>query len=168
MYGNNYGYYNQTRSIGSPTQPMSNPYMQQPNQMPINNYVQQPILPTQMSVPSTLQGKIVDNAEIVKVTDIPLDGSTSYFPLTDGSAIVTKQLQGDGTSRIVVYKPVIEENKDKEIEENKPKYVTESYFSEKIEKLDNSDVLNDLLDEIKNLRREIKDTKSTRYKDKER
>lgn len=33
----------------------------------------------------------------------------SYFPIADGSAIVTKQLQNDGTSKMVVYKPVVEE-----------------------------------------------------------
>ena len=163
MYGNNYGYYNPTRNTGIQQQPINNQYMQQPTQMPINNYVQQPMLPTQMSI------KIVDSIEMAKNQDILLDGSTSYFALTDGSAIVTKQLQMDGTSKIVIFKP-IEENKDndKEMEENRPKYVTESYFSEKIEKLDNSDVLNDLLDEIKDLKQDIKDFKNSKSKDKEK
>lgn len=60
----------------------------------------------------SLLGKIVDSADAVKVTDIPLDGSVSYFPLVDGSAILTKKLQMDGTSKIVVYKPVVEEEKE--------------------------------------------------------
>ena len=167
MYGNNYGYYNPTRNTGIQQQPINNQYMQQPIQMPINNYVQQPMLPTQMSMPSTLQGKIVDSIETAKNQDIPLDGSTSYFALTDGSMIVSKQLQMDGTSKIVIFKP-IEENKDKEMEENRTKYVTESYFREKIEKLDNSDVLNDLLDEIKDLKQDIKDFKISKSKDKEK
>ena len=59
-----------------------------------------------------LLGKSVDSIEVVKAMDIPLDGSTSYFPLTDGSAIVTKKLMSDGTSRTVIYKPV-NESKDK-------------------------------------------------------
>ena len=166
MYGSNYGYYNPTRNTGIQQQPINN-YMQQPTQMPINNYVQQPMIPTQMSIPSTLQGKIVDSIETAKNQDIPLDGSTSYFALTDGSMIVSKQLQMDGTSKIVIFKP-IEENKDKEMEESRLKYVTESYFSEKIEKLDNSDVLNDLLDEIKDLKQDIKDFKNSKSKDKEK
>lgn len=37
-----------------------------------------------------LQGKIIDNLEVVKATDISLDGSVNYFPLADGSAIATK------------------------------------------------------------------------------
>ena len=54
-----------------------------------------------------LQGKLIDNAEVVKVIEIPMDGSVSYFPLADGSAIVTKQLQKDGTSKTIIYKPSI-------------------------------------------------------------
>ena len=51
-----------------------------------------------------IQGKTIDNIEVVKAIDIPLDGSISYFPLADGSAIVSKQLQQDGTSKIIIYK----------------------------------------------------------------
>ena len=96
MYGNynsfNQPMYTQGTSIPRPTQPMNTPL--------------------------GLFGKVVDSADVVKVTDIPLDGSTSYFPLTDGSAILTKKLQLDGTSKITVYKPVVEEEKPT------PKYVT--------------------------------------------
>lgn len=66
-----------------------------------------------------LQGKSVDNIEVVKAMDIPLDGTVSYFPITDGSAIVTKQLQQDGTSKTIIYKPVEETES-----EEKPKYIT--------------------------------------------
>lgn len=79
-----------------------------------NNTLRQPVTPSI----GGLMGKVVDSADVVKVTDIPLDGSTSYFPLVDGSAILTKKLQVDGTSKIVVYKPVVEEPKET------PKYVT--------------------------------------------
>lgn len=74
--------------------------------------IPRPTIPTQpMNTTLGLFGKVVDSADVVKVTDIPLDGSTSYFPLTDGSAILTKKLQLDGTSKITVYKPVVEEEK---------------------------------------------------------
>ena len=56
-----------------------------------------------------IQGRIVDNADVVRATEISLDGSVNYFPLADGSAILTKQLQMDGTSKIVMYKPVVNE-----------------------------------------------------------
>ena len=54
-----------------------------------------------------LQRTLVDSIEVVRAIDIPLDGSTSFFPLADGSAIVTKQLQKDGTSKTIIYKPSI-------------------------------------------------------------
>lgn len=63
-----------------------------------------------------LQGKTVDNMDVVKAIDIPLDGSISYYPLADGTAILSKQLQQDGTSRIIVYRPE---------EQKQIKYVTE-------------------------------------------
>lgn len=50
-----------------------------------------------------LQGKAVDSIDVVKAMDVPLDGSVTYFPKTDGTAIYTKQLQSDGTSRINTY-----------------------------------------------------------------
>lgn len=83
------------------------PQMYQPN----FNQMYQP----QMYQQTGIQGRIVDNVDVVKATEISLDGSVNYFPLADGSAIVTKQLQQDGTSRMVVYKPVINET---------PKYIT--------------------------------------------
>jgi len=83
--------------------------VEQPNQQPMMTTYQ----PTmQMTKPTTLLGKAVESIDVVKATDIPLDGSISYFPLTDGSAIVSKQLQNDGTSKIIVYKPSQEDKKE--------------------------------------------------------
>lgn len=95
-----------------------------------------------------LQGKSVDSIDVVKAMDIPLDFSISYFPLTDGSAIVTKQLQADGTSKTVVYKPI----EDKEIA-NVPKYITKEDLDKEIKKVDNSSIK----DDIKTLKRKIED-----------
>ena len=101
MY-NNYGY---------------NPYYQPQRFQNVDQQNQQSMMttyqpPLQLTKPTTLLGKSVDNIDVVKATDIPLDGSISYFPLTDGSAIVTKQLQMDGTSKTIIYKPVKEEGKE--------------------------------------------------------
>ena len=41
-----------------------------------------------------------------------MTGSVSYFPLTNGTAIVTKQLQQDGTSKTIIYKPVEEKQEE--------------------------------------------------------
>ena len=99
-----------------------NPYytynQQQPQQMPRQTA---PMYKPQTGI--TLQGKVVDSLDVVKATDIPYDGSVSYFPLTDGSAIITKQLQQDGTSKMVIYKPISDDE-----DNNKPKYMTEAEF----------------------------------------
>ena len=95
-----------------------------------------------------LQGKSVDSIDVVKAMDIPLDGSVSYFPLVDGTAIVTKQLQADGTSKTVVYKPI----EDKEIA-NVPTYITKEDLDKEIKKVDNSSIK----DDIKTLKRKIED-----------
>lgn len=95
--------------------------------------VQQPVQPQPIPQPVQniiLQGKSVDSIEVVKAMDIPLDGSVSYFPLTDGTAIVTKQLQMDGTSKTVIYKPVEEDKKDGN--SNSINYVTSEDFNEKV------------------------------------
>ena len=96
------------------------PQMYQPN----FNQMYQPQM--YQPVPSGIQGRIVDNVDVVKATEISLDGSVNYFPLADGSAIVTKQLQQDGTSKMIVYKPVINET---------PKYITNDDLNNEVTSL---------------------------------
>lgn len=146
MY-NNYGY---------------NPYLQQQR---FQNIEQQPMMPTyqqpmQLAKPSYLLGKSVDNIDVVKATDIPLDGSISYFPLTDGSAIVSKQLQNDGTSKIVVYKPIQEDKKET------MQFATFEDIQNAINDIDLSDIQN-LKDEIKEIKKQLKEFKSKKSKDDE-
>ena len=146
MY-NNYGY---------------NPYLQQQR---FQNIEQQPIMPTyqqpmQLAKSSYLLGKSVDNIDVVKATDIPLDGSISYFPLTDGSAIVSKQLQMDGTSKMVVYKPIQEDKKET------MQFATFEDIQNAINDIDLSDIQN-LKDEIKEIKKQLKEFKSKKSKDDE-
>ena len=98
---------------------------------------------------SGLQGKSIDNLEVVKAMDIPLDGSISYFPLVDGSAIVTKQLQQDGTSKITIYKPI----DDKETA--MPKYATIEDIDERIKGIKMPDTKS-LQDDIKTIKKQIR------------
>lgn len=130
-------------------------YMQQPNVTP-QYQPQSPDYISQMQnayqKPLGLQGKTVDNIEVVKATDIPLDGSISYFPLVDGSSIVTKQLMQDGTSRMIVYKPV-ETTPKTNTTENKEIYVTEEQLEEKLKTFNNEE----LKQEIEKLKKQIKD-----------
>lgn len=136
---NQYGkapYYMQQPIATPQYQPQTTDYMGQ-----MQNTYQKPI---------GLQGKTVDNIEVVKATDIPLDGSVSYFPLVDGSSIVTKQLMQDGTSRMIVYKPAEMEPK---ITENKEIYVTEKQLEEKLSTFNNEE----LKQEIEKLKKQIKE-----------
>ena len=94
-----------------------------------------------------LQGKIVDSVDVVKSMDINLDGSISYFPLADGSAIATKQLQTDGTSKVVVYKAVLSEGKKRD------DYLTK-------EDLENAlkgkyEALGDIMEELKGIKAQL-------------
>ena len=136
-----------------------NPYLYQPQMQRVPNtdgMVQQPqqyMQPIQINKPLGLLGKVVDNIEVVRATDIPLDGSTSYFPLSDGSSIITKQLKADGTSKIVVYKPVDEDNKQQ------PTYITIDEFNERFSEI-NIDAIEDLMEDFKDVKKEIKDLKT--------
>ena len=102
----------------------NNNYYQPPRNLGIQTNYQQPIYQPMYQVPisqptsSGLQGKIVDSIETAKNQDIQLDGSISYFALTDGTAIVSKQLQADGTSKTTIYRPISEEQVEL------PKYAT--------------------------------------------
>ena len=141
---NNYPYYNQYYAL--PVQPqMQRIQPIQPIEQPYQQYMQnQQVYKQQMN----LQGKSVDSIEVVKAMDIPLDGTVSYFPLTDGSAIVTKQLQQDGSSKTVIYKPASLEEVD-----DVPKYVTIEELKESIKKINNDA----LKEEIKAIKKQIKD-----------
>jgi len=123
-------------------------------------YNQQPrqAAPMYKPTPSVLQGKVVDSLDVVKATDIPYDGSVSYFPLTDSSAIITKQLQPDGTTKVIIYKP------DVGGIDTTPKYITEADFDEKIKDINSKD-LKELKDDVKALKRRLEDiTDDIRYK----
>lgn len=144
-------------------QPFNNPYIysnmqpQMPRMQPIETqYIQPQNLYKQ---PMGLQGKSVDSIDVVKAMDIPLDGTISYFPLTDGSAIVTKQLQKDGSSKTIIYKP-INLNFDSI---NNNKYVTESEWNENIPNI--KEELKDIKEKLKNV---IDETKSLSNINKER
>lgn len=148
MY-NNYGNYN--------------PYMGQQIYKPM----EQQMVATQMSIPtrSVLNGKQVESIDVVKAMDIPMDGSVSYFPIADGSAIVSKQLQLDGTSKTVIFKPSLEDTKES------PKYVTFDDLEEAIKKLqdsiDNIDLsdIEKMKDKISDLKEDIREIRKNKKKD---
>lgn len=154
MYPNSYGYnqyYGQQRY-----QPMEQSMQQNNQQQSIFNTVQNR---------SVLNGKQVESIDVVKAMDIPMDGTISYFPIADGSAIVSKQLQLDGTSKTVIFKPSLEDTKDV------PKYVTFDELEEVVktlrESIDNIDLsdIDKLKDKISDLKEDIRDIRKSKKKD---
>jgi hypothetical protein len=117
------------------------------NQQPQQQTMQQNLYRTPMG----LQGKQIDSLDVVKATDIPLDGSISYFPLADGTAIATKQLMQDGTSKITIFKPSNEENPTQQI-----KYVTENDLKEQLSNFNSKDI-KDIKEELKSLKKQIRE-----------
>lgn len=125
-----------------------NPYQQyQPMSYQSQTQIPQPLQQLQ-SKNISLQGKQVESTEIVKSIEIPLDGSISYFPLVDNSTIVTKQLQNDGTTKIVVFKPVDNRN-------DEDKYITSKELKKAIDELNLAE-LDDIKDDIKEIKKQLK------------
>ena len=82
---------------------MPNPYMQRMENL---QQFQQAIQPQPQFTPL---GKIVDSVDIVKATDIPMDGNMYYFPKADGSEIFGKQWLANGQTRILTFKASLDE-----------------------------------------------------------
>ena len=122
--------------------------MPQPMEMPIQ---QQNTPQMALNRQNILYGKQVDSLEVVKAIDIPSDGSISYFPLANGSAIVTKQLMQDGTSKITIYEP--------KTQKDDTKFATIEDIDKRLEKLDFSEI-DDLKDDLEDLKKELKERNS--------
>ena len=85
-----------------------NPYMQRMENL---QQYQQSLQPTQMSGANqqmNVIGKMVDSIDVVKATDVPMDGSMYYFPKADGTEIFGKQWLPNGQTRILTFKPVLD------------------------------------------------------------
>ena len=118
-------------------------------QYPQNNINIPPMQQSGLNMPKNgLQGELVESADIVKSIKTPLDGSISYFPLIDNSGIITKQLQNDGTSKIVVFKPIDEEKSE-------IKYLTKEDLEKAINEL-NMDEIGNIKEEIKEIKKQMK------------
>ena len=53
-----------------------------------------------------LNGKVVDSYEVSKIQEIPF-GSFGVYPKGDLSEVYIKSWNGDGTTKVVVYKPEV-------------------------------------------------------------
>lgn len=97
--------------------PMQNPYMermaqlqqyQQSLQQPMQNIVSNQIPGVNQQY--TPMGKIIESVDVLKTTEVPMDGNIYYFPKADGSEIYSKQWLSNGTTRILTFKPIINED----------------------------------------------------------
>ena len=103
-------FYSQMSNYG---QMMPNPYMDRMAQLQqYQQNLQQPIVPAQTPVSNQMSalGKMVDSIDVVKATDIPMDGNAYYFPKADGTEVYCKQWLQNGTTRILTFKPVFDDN----------------------------------------------------------
>ena len=80
------------------------------------------------TAPTTLQGKVVDSEEIVKVTEVPF-GGYGVFPKADFSEIYVKTWNNNGTTQINVFRPVATEMENKKS--------TEELLMEKLTQIEN-------------------------------
>lgn len=109
-------------------QPQFNPYLQRMENL---QQYQQTLQPTNQ-IPAI--GKVVESMDIVKVTDIPMDGNVYYFPKADGEEIYTKQFMPNGQTRILTFKPSLDaESNNLPLNEEKLKFDTLNAFLEGIQ-----------------------------------
>ena len=130
--------------------PMQNPYMERMAQLQqYQQSLQQPMLPTQMSGTNQMStlGKMVDSIDVVKATDIPMDGNSYYFPKADGTEVYCKQWLQNGTTRILTFKPILEsEPNNLSSEEEKLKFDTFNAILEGIQ--EDVKTLNEKVDKL--------------------
>ena len=99
-------YYPMNQNFSQPIQP--NPYMQRMEQLQQFQQSLQPPIQQPMQNQFSALGKVVENIDTVKTTEIPYQG-VYYFPTADGSTIFTKRWLENGQTQILAFKPILEE-----------------------------------------------------------
>lgn len=130
-----------------PQQPYVNPYLQRMENL---QQFQQTLNPAPVQNQFPALGKMVESIDMVKATDIPMDGSTYYFPKADGSMVFAKRWLPNGTTEVTSYKPYLEENEPKPSNVSSEDIKTQfGAFCEVLEGIQNDlKVLNDKVDRI--------------------
>ena len=131
-----------------------NPYMQRmENLQQFQQAIQQPIVPSLMSGANQMQpmGKIVENVDTVKTTEIPYQG-VYYFPKADGTEIYSKQWLENGQTRILTFKPVLDDNAS--VDEDSDKTIKFEEFSNVLMGIQND--IKTLADKIDKIGKPIK------------
>lgn len=97
--------------------------------------MQQQIQQMQQAQQPVINGKLVENIDSVKLTDVPMDGGSYYFPKADGTEIYTKRWLANGSTEVAVYKRVM----DNEQEVIEPKFDFSEMENNIMEKLNSID-----------------------------
>jgi transcription termination factor NusB len=50
--------------------------------------------------------------DVLKTLEVPMDGNMYYFPKADGTEVYTKQWLPNGTTRILTFKPSLDDKVD--------------------------------------------------------
>ena len=96
-YGNNqYGYQQQ------PVMPYQDRLAQLQNQYNQSMPYNQPMIQQSQQM-AVLNGQMVGSLDEVKGKDVDLSGNPTWYPKVDGTEVYRKQLQTDGTSKILTY-----------------------------------------------------------------
>lgn len=120
-YGAPYGYQQPMMNY----QPMDRlQQLQQNYQNTIPQYQQPQMAQQQMY---GLNGEVVDGIDVVKAKNVSMDGSVVYYPQSNGEAIYTKQLQPDGTSRILTYRISQDMSKEQVQQSMSPEVLNEMF-----------------------------------------
>lgn len=97
-YANNqYGYQQQ------PVMPYQDRLAQLQNQYNQSMPYNQPMAQQQPQQMAILNGQMVGSLDEVKGKDVDLSGNPTWYPKVDGTEVYRKQLQPDGTSKILTY-----------------------------------------------------------------
>lgn len=96
----------QAPSFNGYSQPMQqyapNPYMER------MAHLQQFQQALQTQPQQMISGKVVESIDMVRATDIPMNGEMFYFPKADGTEVYAKRWLANGTTEVITYKPVLE------------------------------------------------------------
>ena len=78
---------------------------------------------TGIQKPSAMSGRVVSQEADITPQEVPMDGSFSWFPMADGSAVIGKRWNSDGTIQTVRYAP--ESAEPQHTVETVPSYVSD-------------------------------------------
>lgn len=104
-------------NYGQPVPNFQNPYMDRIAQLQQyqQNLQQPPMGEINPQGQNLLVGKIVNDISNVSPNDVPMDGNFAIFPKQDMTEIYCKQWKQDGTIQTVVYRPILEEKQEDNI-----------------------------------------------------